>query len=198
MEDWRRGQVPILVEADVVPYTSAAELEPLLALADFVVTTPEWPCHLTGLDDIEGGLAFVLQRMAPRARMAVATVESCKLGCIALIRPVEDLVGQPGDVGGGGGGGGWVALPARTPPGSPARHTTAPTSATRHHATFSPARKAAFNPSRQHGARAISPSPQPRAEAGNKRSESAPHPPSQKKRPTPFLGAGRRGVERVG
>eukprot|EP01047_Picozoa_sp_COSAG01_P077939 COSAG01_NODE_14219_length_1481_cov_23.180174_4_plen_42_part_01 len=42
MEGWRREQVPILVEADVVPYTSAAELEPLLALADFVVTTPEW------------------------------------------------------------------------------------------------------------------------------------------------------------
>lgn len=126
----RAQNVPVLVEADAVPYTSATELEPLLGLADYVVTTPEWPGLLTGLDDVEGGLAFVLQRMAPRAKMAVATIADCKEGCIALVRPLEDLVG-----GNRGADGGWTqqhsaaAAARRTPPSSPSRGAAAGMSA---------------------------------------------------------------------
>ena len=152
----RARRVPIVVEADEVPYRSSAQLEPLLALADYVITTAEWPRQLTGLDDVEGGLAFVLQRTAPHARMAIATLENCKQGCIALIRPVdwetEGVSSRFAD-------GGWAARISSTPPSSPSRRWNdpanyAPAAVATHSpggAQFSPARKAAFNPSRQHG-----------------------------------------------
>lgn len=152
----RARRVPIVVEADAVPYRSSAQLEPLLALADYVITTSEWPRQLTGLDDVEGGLAFVLQRTAPHARMAIATLENCKQGCIALIRPLD---WETEGVSSGLADGGWIARMSSTPPSSPSRRWNdpanyAPAAVATHSpggAQFSPARKAAFNPSRQHG-----------------------------------------------
>ena len=157
----RARSVPILVEADAVPYTKAEDTEPLLALADYIITTAEWPRQLTGLDDVEGGLAFVLQRTAPHARMAIATLENCKQGCLALNRPLEDSGGPIGGMIGTGApaaaDGGWPAQVSSTPPSSPARRWNDPANyapqavASPGGVQFSPARKAAYNPSRQHG-----------------------------------------------
>jgi hypothetical protein len=88
--------------------------------------------------------------------MAIATLENCKQGCIALIRPLD---WETDGVSSGFADGGWAARMSSTPPSSPSRRWNDPANyapavvATRSPGgvQFSPARKAAFNPSRQHG-----------------------------------------------